>query len=290
MKLNKTKFAVAAAIIVAGLATMSFDVLEDNGKAGRTGSPGETTCTGCHTGAVLNDGVGSVVISSPDLGITWEYMPGDTYTINVTVARPGMPLFGFGLECLTGTTPAQNAGTLLVTNPAETHILNATVNSVARRNMTHQLNGGLSANSKTFTFRWVAPTTNVGNVTFYCCGNAANNNGAKTGDFIYSTTQVVTPAIGAGTGNIVDAARAFTVFPNPANENVYVNYTIAQGETVDFTLMTLDGKSIGPVYTFGGTGSFATSALVLPAGLAKGIYFVRMQSGDNNAVQKVVIE
>lgn len=290
MKIKKTTIAVVAAIALAGFATMSFDVLNDNGKAGRTGAPGETTCTGCHTGSVINDGLGSVVISSPDLGTSWEYMTGDTYQINVTVSRTGTPLFGFDLVCLTGSTPAQNAGVLVVTNAAETHILNATVSMVVRKNMTHQLNGGLATDTKTFTFDWIAPTTNVGNVTFYCTGNAANNNGAKTGDHIYSTSQVVTPAIGATTDDIVNITRSFNVFPNPATENIFVNYNVAIGERVDFNLMSLDGKSVGPVYTFQGTGDRTTSMLSLPTDLAKGIYFIRMESGVNNSIQKVVLE
>lgn len=290
MKFKKTTIAVIAAITATGFATMSFDMLDDNGKAGRTGSPGETTCTGCHTGAVINDGVGSVVISSPDLGVNWEYMPGDTYTINVTVSRLGSPLFGFDLECLTGSTPAQNGGTLVVTNAAETHILNATVSSVVRKNMTHQLNGGLGTDTKTFTFDWIAPATNIGNVTFYCTGNATNGNGAKTGDHIYSTTQVVTPAFGAGTDDLSDADQTFNVFPNPASENIFVNYNVAAGERVDFTLSTLDGKSVGPVYTFTGTGTRVTSMLALPTDLATGIYFVQMQSGETSNIKKVVVQ
>lgn len=290
MKKLKTKIAVTIALTTLGVAAMSFDILDDNGKAGRTGSPGETTCTGCHTGAAINDGVGSVVISSPDLGTTWEYMPGDTYTINVTVARVGSPLFGFDIECLTGSTPAQNAGVMVVTNAAETHLLNATVSTVQRKNMTHQLNGGLATDSKTFSFMWIAPSTNVGNVTFYCTGNAANGNGAKTGDHIYSTTQVVTPAFGAGTNGILKIENDFTVFPNPANENIFVTYNVAVGEQVDFSLFTIDGKMAGPLYSFTGTGSSATSQVNLPADLAAGVYFVKMQSGSIINTQKVMIE
>jgi hypothetical protein len=290
MKMHKTKIAVTLALVTLGIAAMSFDVLDDNGKAGRTGSPGESTCTGCHTGAVINDGGGSVVISSPDLGTLWEYMPGDTYTINVTVSRVGCPLFGFDLECLTGSSPAQNAGTLIVTNSAQTHILSVTVSTVSRKNMTHQLNGGLGTDTKTFTFKWAAPTTNVGNVTFYCTGNATNGNGAKTGDHIYSTTQVVTPAFGAGTNDIVNEKNVFDVFPNPASENLFVTYNVAAGDHVDFSLFTLDGKAAGPVYTFAGTGSSATSSLNLPADLSPGVYFIKMESGEKVSTRKIVIE
>lgn len=288
--MKKTRAALFAALLLSAASTMSFDIMEDSGKAGRTGSPGETTCTGCHTGFAINDGGGSVVISSPDLGTTWEYLPGDTYTIEVTVSRTGCPLFGFGLECLTGSTPAQNAGTLIVTNPAETHILNATVSTVVRKNMVHTLNGGLGTDSKTFSFKWAAPTTNVGNVTFYCCGNATNMNGAKTGDHIYSTSQVVTPAFGAGLNEPAGNAQTFSVYPNPSNENFHVTYSVAAGERVDFTLMTLDGKVAGPAYTFTGNGSATTSTIILPHDFAAGIYLLRMQHGDMATVQKIIIE
>lgn len=290
MKIKKTKIAVSLSLVALAVSSLSFDVQDDNGKAGRTGSPGETTCTGCHTGAVLNDGLGSVTITSPDFGTPWEYMPGDTYTINVTVERTGSPLFGFDLECLTGSTPAQNAGVLLVTNPTETHLLNATVSTVVRKNMTHQLNGGLGTDTKTFTFDWIAPSTNVGNITFYCTGNATNQNGAKTGDHIYSTTKVCAPVFGAGTNDIVHADNDFTVFPNPATENIFVTYQVAVGEQVDFTLFTLDGKIAGPLYTFQGTGSSSTSQLNLPSDLAAGIYFVKMESGAKVNIKKIVIQ
>lgn len=288
MKINKTRFALLTAIILSGAATMSFDILDDSGKAGRTGSPGESTCTGCHTGFALNDGTGSVTISSPDM-IGWEYMTGDTYTINVTVARTGSPLFGFDLECLTGSTPAQNAGTLIVSNSAETHIMNATVSTVVRKNMTHKLNAGSGTDTKTFSFRWAAPTTNVGNVTFYCAGNATNGNGAKTGDHIYTTTQVVTPAIGASANDVTTTSPDFNVFPNPANENVFVTYSAPSGGQVDFTLFGLDGKVAAPVYTFCGTGGPATSSLRLPADLPPGIYLLRMQSGEITGTRKIAV-
>lgn len=287
--MKKTRIALISALVLGASSMMSFDILNETGKAGRTGSPGETTCTGCHNDFTLNDGTGSVVISSPDL-INWEYMTGDTYTINVTVSRTGNPLFGFGIECLTGSSPAQNAGTFIVTNANETQILTATVSTIVRNNMTHKFNGGLGTDSKTFSFKWAAPTTNVGTVTFYSCGNAANNNGAKTGDHIYSTTQVVTPAIGAGTIEAVKNSNDFSVCPNPANENLFITYAVPAGEQVDFTLMTIDGKVAGPVFTFTGTGAETTSAIILPEEFAAGIYLLRMQYAGVTSLKKIVIE
>jgi hypothetical protein len=42
-----------------------------------------------------------------------------------------------------------------------------------------------------WTFNWVAPSTDVGPVTFYAAGNQANNNGNETGDQIYTTSASV---------------------------------------------------------------------------------------------------
>ncbi len=289
MKINKNRISAIIATLVVASSIMSFEIMNDTGQAGKTGSPGETACNGCHTGNSLNDGVGSVVISSPDL-FNWEYMTGDTYNIDVTVTRQGAPLFGFGMECLTNVSVPQNAGLFLVTNSTQTQILSATVNTVSRKSMTHKLNSGLSSNSKTFSFKWIAPTTNVGNVTFYCAGNAANNNGLKTGDFIYTTSQVITPALGAGAIEEALEQLAFSFFPNPTSGNIFVNYTTPVGEQVNFTLTTLEGKVVGPQYTFRGTGSSATSSLELPTDLARGIYFLKMENGNKVNVKKVIVE
>ena len=40
------------------------EMLSDNGKAGYTGSSGETKCNNCHNSYALNSGGGSVVLSS----------------------------------------------------------------------------------------------------------------------------------------------------------------------------------------------------------------------------------
>ncbi len=264
----------------------SFDVMDNNGQAGRTGSPGENTCNiTCHTGFPLNDGTGSVTISSPDL-TGWEYMTGDTYDIEVTVSRTGNSLFGIGVECLNGSSPPQNAGTLIITNTTETQIKNATVQTVSRRNVVHKLNGGIGTDTKTFTFKWAAPTTNVGNVTFYLAGNAANGNNATSGDHIYTTTQVVTPALGAGMEE--QENEAFSIYPNPAREQLTVTYDAV--EDVSFQLYSLDGKEIATLHSDGDVGMERTVTMRLPAGLPAGVYLVKMSGRTSSVVKKVVVE
>jgi hypothetical protein len=55
------------------------------------------------------------------------------------------------------------------------------------------------ASGASWTFNWVAPSTDVGLVTFYAAGNEANNNGNESGDQIY-TTSASTRVAGVITG------------------------------------------------------------------------------------------
>ena len=189
-KSNKVFLLVTLIAFSVVLTSGTEGTLNDDGKAGYTGSPGETTCASCHNTYALNSGGGSVSINCTMP--SWQYTPGTTYSMSVTVARAGNGLFGFGIEALTAA--GQNAGTFVITNSAKTQIKSATVNNVSRKNVVHQKNAGIGTGSYTFDFDWTAPSTNVGTVTFYFAGNAANGNGGTTNDYIYSGVQTAIPS------------------------------------------------------------------------------------------------
>ncbi len=209
----------------------------DNGKAGAAGSPGEGNCKGCHSSYALNSTLGSMTITSNMTN--WEYVPGQTYQISVTVTQSGKNLFGLGFEALQSS--GANAGTL--TAGTGTTIKNATVSGNSRRNIVHQLNGGASAGTHTFTFNWAAPTTNIGAITFYASGDACNANGSTSGDYVYTASQVVNPAP-TGVAEEVNTPFTFSFYPNPATENVTVNYALEESSKVSFTIYDLTGKQI----------------------------------------------
>jgi hypothetical protein len=290
-QLIKTKFKMRKSsiiILLIGITIISinsgFDILNDNGKAGKTGSPGEGTCTGCHTGAVLNDGMGLVTISSTDL-INWQYTPGQTYSIDVNVTRTGSPLFGFDCECLNSNN--QDAGTFIVTN-SETQILNATVSSVIRKNMVHTLNGGNTVNMHTFSFKWKAPSTNIGNVTFYVTGNAANGNLITSGDHIYSTTQVVTP----GTTEVLTTEQkntGFSIYPNPAQQQFTVLFSASDNEKAIIKLFSMDGKEIEITEQLQTLGNTTSLEIQIP-NVPKGVYMIQLQNGTSVKTQRIIIQ
>lgn len=261
--------------------TSSYD--SSSGKAGYTGSPGETTCStsGCHNAFAPNTQGGSITISAP--GMTdWQYVPGETYTISVTVSEAGRSLFGLGFEALTSGN--DNAGNLVP--GAGTHILTRFVQGVSRRNITHLTDAGATPNSHTFTFTWEAPGENIGNVTFYAAGNAANNNNTASGDHIYSTSQVITPASTVGINEIANTIQLET-FPNPVVNSLNINYSIKRSgkaeavlyDTMGRRVLTLFSKDVQP-------GSFMEMADV--SGLAKGQYILHF-SVDGEVLKTEVI-
>ena len=148
---------------IAGLVVA--DILNEQGQAVATGSPGEFDCTSCHTGNNVNSGTGSITIASPNMP-NWQYVPGQVYQIDVTVSQTGAPLFGFGFEALR-TSNNTNGGTFQITNAASTFLKTGFINGSNRTNVVHKKNGGLSNDSHTFSFNWTAPATNIGNIIFY---------------------------------------------------------------------------------------------------------------------------
>lgn len=239
-----------------------FGVQSDNGKAGATGSPGEVNCTDCHSGTAVNSAGGSITISCPSL-VNWEYTPGQTYTIDVTVSEGTKPLFGFGFEALLSS--GANAGTL--TQGTGSTIKTANISGNVRRNVVHQLNAGASSGSHTWSFTWVAPATNVGNVTFYAAGNACNANGSDSGDHVYTTSQVVTPA--AATRVNENEAKTWNI-QSLNNGDLSVSRPTSSNGKVSMKIFTLNGQEIYQT----SLNSNETTTIISPIVDLKGIHVV----------------
>lgn len=182
----KTKYIIYSFIILAFF-SIGFELIaSQSGIAGYTASPSESNCTSCHSSYALNTGGGSIVITHniPAAG----YSPSTLYTVTVTVSKTSTPLFGFDFEALSSTNAS--IGTIAVTNTTTMKLLT----SSSRSNIVHKSNGGLSTGSKAFSFSWTSPASASGNITFYAAGIAANNNGNESGDYVYTTNLVVSPA------------------------------------------------------------------------------------------------
>ncbi len=283
--MKKTIVLSFAAIVL--IVSMSMDITSSNGIAGRTGSPGESVCNqaGCHSGNPLNDAAGSLTLSAPTL-TGFQYVLGQTYTINVTVARPGVNLFGFDFEALISS--GASAGTLTITSATTTKILNITVGGNVRKNVVHKSGGGASANTHTFSFDWTAPLTNVGNVTFYFSGNAANGNGTTSGDFIYKSSQVVTAApLGINENNALN--MSLSVFPNPASGSATISYVLDEPSKVTAKLISLTGQEVAEFYSEDQTAGKQEQRLALDPSISNGIYLISVEANGQKSFKKLII-
>lgn len=176
---------------------------------GRTGAPAlgsfpaELTCQGCHSSFTLNSGPGTLTVT----GLPTSYTLNQEVTVTVTVNQTDRQRFGFEATALDDL--GRRAGDLIVTETERTRVVAGTGNYVGRQYVQH-ITGGITpngTNQSSWTFRWKAPATNVGKVTLYVAGNAANGNATNAGDYIYITNVAMqAPAATLPTVTSVSAA------------------------------------------------------------------------------------
>jgi uncharacterized protein (TIGR03437 family) len=145
---------------------------------GLTGAPGESTCSACHGGGPPG---GVLTIE----GLPQNYTAGQQIVVTVRLNQAGRGRFGFELTAIGGN--GQSAGTIELTEPQRTQLKNSFAGP-PRVYVEHTFAGiAPQSGQGLWTFRWTAPATSVGPVTFYVAGNAANGTGSTDGDSIYTT-------------------------------------------------------------------------------------------------------
>jgi hypothetical protein len=179
--------AVAAAVLALAATADGASIGPEPGVAGvpaGKGLPAERTCIACHASSPLNpDTAGRIVLT----GLPERYEPGARYTLTVAVSHsdPTMKRWGFELTAVALPT-LHGAGELVVTDPKSTQLVFGDVGD--RQYIGHSLNGTApgKAGGASWSFEWVAPKPAVGPVAFFGAGNAANLDGSKEGDRVYS--------------------------------------------------------------------------------------------------------
>jgi hypothetical protein len=176
--------ALLSALLTGSRTVRTARAFAEGPNPGHTGAPFELTCAvaGCH-GGEPNTGPGQFQITAPP-----SYEPGKTYELTVThmTADTTRRRWGFQLTALDGT--GNRAGNLQ-NSSGLTQVLEGGPGG-NRQYIEHSFLGTFQGQRllANWTFNWVAPTSDVGPVTFYSAGNQANNNGTESGDQIYVTS------------------------------------------------------------------------------------------------------
>lgn len=180
MRISYKTLLLPSLLILGGVYTALTS--SSNPPMGHTGAPGESNCTSCHGGTALNSGPAtrSLLLNG---SVPTAYVPGQTYNVSLTVNRATRVKFGFQLKVEDNN--GSDAGTLISTT-------NRTDLASGYLSQTWNGNTATTTGSITWNFQWTAPSAGTGDVTFYYCSNAANNNGGTSGDEIYTNTLTLT--------------------------------------------------------------------------------------------------
>lgn len=151
-----------------------------------TGAPNEENCTQCHVGNTLNDADGSLMLTIPG-----TYEPNEIYTVVVNLSRTGQSKWGFEMTALDG--DGARAGSFAADDAANTQVSEANSKQYIKQTFDGTATGTDDAHS--WEFQWTAPDADIGPITFYAAGNAADNDFTPAGDYIYTTAAESTPPI-----------------------------------------------------------------------------------------------
>lgn len=254
MRLRLLKFAIlfllGGGAVSQGLLQPPAQASSSGPPASHTGAPGEQTCaiSGCH-GFTVNDGAGSLTLSGlPEIG----YVLNEPYDVTVTLAQSGRTRFGFQLTALDS--QGRAAGTWDNLEPSRIFIATGRVGSNQRQYPGHTQFGTIpnGTNQNSWVLRWKAPATDVGRITFYAVGNAANGNGATGGDSIYTTNR---------------SLPLYVVAPQ----------AVATVSAASFAPGALSSETIAALFAAGGLADSTVAASSVPLPTTLGNVFVRIK-------------
>ena len=138
-------------------------------------APNFNNCTNCHSGTV-NSGDGDVAFT----GLPESYVPGETYSIGITMTGSNERGYGFQAIAQSGNNVA---GELSLSSSSENTEINGDYVQQSSR-----------TTSGSWVFNWVAPSSDVGDVTFSASGLATGGNNGNGGDDVY-TNAITIPAM-----------------------------------------------------------------------------------------------
>jgi len=269
-------------ICVIFITTTAFVLKVSTGKAGFAGNPGAPNCSHCHF-----NGTGETVttISSNPSFFGNQYMPNQTYTINVTVSSTTLNHFGFDCVVLNDTLAgALNTGTVSGISP-ESQILNTSFRDEAVQVNTAA--GFGSPSTKTFVFLWTAPSSGL--VAFYASGLAVDNNGTYgNGDLVDTAALILSGASSTGIRAISEVSSDLLVFPNPSIDQITLEYSLLIGGKTKASIYNLQGKELGLLFNEQQMIGKHTKTVFLPNGINAGFYIIKLSVNGKQIAEKMI--
>ena len=198
-----------------------------NPPTGKTGAPGESTCTDCHSGSVLS---AAGVVDFTFSGTNSSYVPGQTYNLSVSVMNGNKN--GFQATILDASD--QKAGTFVNGSNTNTTLIGGK----------EYIRQSAASGITNFQFQWTAPATNAGNLTAYYSFNKSDANGTTSGDLIYIGNEAINATSTAAISSIDANPFQIKTFWNPNTKQIHLDYNLNVTSKIVVNVQSLNGKLI----------------------------------------------
>jgi len=250
----------------------------DGPGAGKTGAPGEVSCTQCHSGTAQSGSGVNNLIMTENLTPVNSYTPGTVYNVVISL-NSSSSKNGFQVVALSGTNT--QAGTVTLIPSTGTQLING---SAGKKYVTHTTAG---TGNTSWAFQWTAPATNVGTVTFYLATNETNNLNNSSGDVIRLSQH----AFGSVAGIAEEAFNMnLTVGYSASNNVLSLDYAALTAGESFVNLVDLSGKSVFNESIGSTQIGENKKAVKLPSELKSGMYIVHLNVNNNFTSKKIIIQ
>ncbi len=189
--------------------------------AGHTGSPGDggNYCTQCHSATQNYNPVVSLTSNIPAQG----YTPGQAYELTLSVSSNSSK---HGFQMTAENNQNQKTGSF--------QSMDAYTQTLSNNQYIEHTSSGTTQTS--WTFRWQAPATSQGPVTFYAAVNATNANNSTSGD----TPVTYQLTIQENTTKVEETTLpGISFYPNPVTDILYLknktNQTLRKLQITDLS-------------------------------------------------------
>lgn len=190
----------------------------------KTGAPGESNCTDCHSGTTMS-AAGNVSYSFSGAGDI--YIPGQSYTVDLGMTS--VTKAGFQLTILDANDNA--AGTFTPGTSSDTQ------SSGGREYVQHT---ATAANAWSFT--WNAPINDMGDLTVYYAFNETNSAFTTSGDQIYLGQETIGISPEAGITKYQKLDENYSAYYDASSREIVINYqTLKESKVV---INVQDRKSV----------------------------------------------
>ncbi len=234
--------------------------------AGVTGAPGEDSCgrSGCHD-TPSNFGAASINLRLDNNASV--YIPGNTHTLTVSIDNPQEAARN-GFEIVALDAQNNNIGEWM---PAGEYLRTKSANG--RDYVTHSEDGSILT---TWNIDWQAPSSNAGRVTFYVAVNDANDNLARTGDDIYTTSARFNAQMTSSIKAISNLEN-ISVFPNPVQTQINIDVNLTAATNLSGTLINSTGQTIAPLFHQNLSLGTSNLSIPFPTNAPRGYYFLKLE-------------